>query len=118
MNTKTLFAVSASAVLFLAAGQCLAVVYSPANYGQAQSGTMQPSGQIMQTTPMMLNSNGQNMGYSSMPVQPYGNFMAYGYARGAAIWFGLMSVITVTLVWIVLIQLIFVLRHWLKKHKH
>jgi hypothetical protein len=40
-----------------------------------------------------------------------------GYSTGQA-WLSLMSIITTILVWVVLLLLIAVLWHWLKKHKH
>lgn len=121
---KILFAISASAVLLLAAGQCLAAAYASVPGSGVimnnASGQQAANGNVWfaSGTPMMLYNNGQNIGYKMMSGQPAGVFEASTYAGRVAFWFSVMSVITVALVWIVLIQLIFVLHHWIKKHKH
>ncbi len=119
MIKKTLFAVSASAALFLIAGQALAVSYAPTSGSSVmmngQAGTQTITAPANMGAPVMMSPNYQ---YKMMAAQPMGTSMAGVYASRAAVWFSLMSVITIVLVWIVLIQLIFVLFHWLKKHKH
>jgi hypothetical protein len=59
-----------------------------------------------------------NVAYTSLPTQLTGGSMMASYANERVVWMGLVSIITTILIWIVLIQLIFVLYHWLKKHKH
>jgi len=83
------------------------------------------SGTVITTSPSGTQVWGQtgqgNMMYRTMPgsqTLSASTMTAGAYAGRQAVWFGLVSVITTVLVWIVLIQLIFVLAHWLKKHKH
>jgi hypothetical protein len=127
---KLWFVISLSAGLLLFAGTALAAAYAPAT---GTSGTMmmnqgaQPSmmmgaasGKLMMPCPMMMQQDtGTNMMYRTFPCgQPnYGNYPIMSYGHQAE-WLGLMFIFTVMLVWVVLLLLIAVLWHHLKKHKH
>jgi hypothetical protein len=124
MNKKILFAIAASAVLLLAAGQALAVAYAPGTgASQTQGVSVQPTGMIQATAQStwpqtVTTSGGQNVMYRTLSGGQIAPMMLASYSGRDEIFYGLIFVITTVLVWIVLIQLIFVLYHWLKKHKH
>lgn len=128
---KTLLVAALSLGVLLAGGVALAAaiapVPSPTSGAMMQSWPtggqqMQSSGAMMRTgmpCVMMNQADGSsNMMYRTSPcggmMAP--NMMAY-YGRGMAGWLGLMFVLTVLLVWIVLLLLIAVLWHMLKKHR-
>lgn len=137
---KTLFALGASVGMFLVAGQTLAVAVAPGSLNPNMLQTMEQNSQqmqaymaqlaqgtlssqdqmamatLMQPTPgnftMAIGGTQGNMGYRVMAGKP-----GLGHS-GQAAWFGLMFIFTVMMVWVVLLLLIGVLWHHLKKHKH
>ena len=128
MNKKALFTAGLAFGLFLAAGQAFAAVIEPAAAGETQPPSAyqqavavpaQPVYQQSQGYPIMVTSGALGTGNVGYRTAAFGQpqAMMLGYGNNGS-WLGLMTVITTVLVWIVLIQLIFVLSHWLKKHKH
>ena len=139
---KVLFGVGVSVAMALVASQALAVAFAPGVMGnfdamqqqsqqmqaymaQLAQGTLSPQDQmnmarLMQTRPgtftMAIAGEQGDMGYKVMAGNA-GVFMARGHGNQAA-WFALMFIFTVMMVWVVLLLLIGVLWHQLKKHKH
>ena len=128
-------AISVSVLGLLLAGQALAAASAPATGTQSAQGSQaqgsatampaqMPNGAFRtMPCPMMLENQG-NVMYGQGPCGD--NYMyartwpgaAYGFAPEAAAWLGLMSILTVVLVWVVLLLLIAVLWRHLTKHEH
>jgi hypothetical protein len=106
-------------------GTTMMINGSAAISGQSGMMTQQNGTRVIMSCPMMDQNYGAqdygttNMMYKQNPCSGmYTNYMAHnGYGRNMVGWLGLMFVMTVLLVWVVLLLLIGVLWHMLKKHR-
>ena len=119
---KALFSISLSVGMLLVAGQALAAAQPSPIGTQTTTAAKQDVLFNRAVTPCIMMGQSSAMGtYSFRDCDNvmYGKGYSFSHSRGnMGAWIGLMFVLTVMMVWAVLLLLIAVLWHHLKKHKH